>query len=338
MSEAGADPGHYAPELREDSLSGQQVILARARNRRPHSPSLAARRASTPATDTQCPFCPGNEALTPPPLLTRPGAETGDPWSVRVIPNLYPLVSRAKQGTKSTNPAEGSHEVVIETPRHDHQIEDRPPLEVAGVLSVIQDRLRVLLKRPGTRYVAVFKNRGAAGGTSLEHPHSQIVALNFTPAPVQASTRRARRLLDKTGGCALCREIEREPGSKRRIVGQWGQVVAYAPFASTYSGELILAPLHHLASFAAAEPQIVYDLACCLPAVLRAIRTAFASPAFNLVLETPPKLALHDRSLHWYWRVLPRLSTAGGFELLTGVQVNSLDPDEAAEQLRQALS
>jgi UDPglucose--hexose-1-phosphate uridylyltransferase len=328
-------------ELRTDPLTGQQVIIAPGRGLRPHSARGAAE-ASAPARefDPACPFCPGNEHETPPAVLTLPEEANGGSWSIRVVPNLFPMVSASdgpQAGERPSLPASGSHEVVIETPRHDLELPDRDEEDIAAVLVVLQRRLAALLAERRTRYVSVFKNRGGQAGTSLEHPHSQIVALDFLPEPVSHRVRRARGYFRKRGVCLLCAMLRDERDAGARIVHEAGDVVAFAPYVSPSGGQVMVASSAHAASFTDAADGTLRDLARTLRALLRANRAAHGDPDYNLVLYTAPAGRLQDPALHWYWQLAPRLAHTGGFELGTGVLVNSLDPDDAARMLREAI-
>ena len=333
-------PRHDGPELRTDLLTGHQVILSNRRGQRPHSPE-ATRQFSRREVDPACPFCPGNESQTPQPVLIVPGEVATRPWAMRVVPNLFPIVSipplTAESAPLHRSIASGVHEVIIETPRHDLELSQRGVSEVASLLGVIRTRLIDLLARPDTQYVSVYKNQGLQAGTSLTHPHSQIVALDFMPQEVRSTIRRAHRHLKSKGQCLLCRMLQSELQIGTRIVAKSNDLVVFAPYASMVAGELLLVPTHHESTFTNAPESLLDDLAERLILVLRAMRSVHDDPPFNLILQTAPKQYLRDEALHWYWRLVPRMTRTAGFELDTGVQVNGLEPDQAAAMLRQAI-
>jgi UDPglucose--hexose-1-phosphate uridylyltransferase len=328
-------------ELRTDPLSGQQVILARARLQRPHSLSLARNRSLAPVTRRSCPFCPGNEHETPPAILTLPADARGGSWSLRVVPNLFAIVSgtAAKMvGEQSAaRQVTGSHEVVIETPDHGKDLPDRDENEVGVYLGVLQQRLQELLEKSAVRYVSVFKNRGLEAGASLEHPHSQIVALDFLPEVVRRRVRLARRHLKSNATCVVCSMLTREQQDGTRVVAGSEGLVTLAPYASVSAGETLIIPTRHAASFTTASEALIADLARALRTLLRGMRDVWGDPAYNFALETAPARDLTDPALHWYLRLTPRLARTGGFEMGTGVLVNSLDPNDVAAMLRDAM-
>ena len=328
-------------ELRTDPLSGQQVVLAKARRQRPHSRSLARDRRLARVTLRSCPFCPDNEHETPPAILTLPGVAGVAAWSLRVVPNRFAILSSGttkRPALPSASPvAAGSHEVVIETSDHARELPDRDGSEVSVYLGVLQRRLRALLAKPSTRYVSVFKNRGLEAGASLEHPHSQIAALNFLPDVVRHRVRLARRHLRSHATCVVCSMLAGEQHNGVRIVEESRGIVTLAPYASLSAGEMLIIPKLHAASFSTASRALLAELSPVLISVLRAVREVWGDPAYNFAFETAPARDMADPALHWYLRLTPRLARTGGFEMGTGVLVNSLDPDDVAAMLRDAL-
>jgi UDPglucose--hexose-1-phosphate uridylyltransferase len=330
---SGSDTG---AELRTDPLNGQDVIMAPARSLRPNSEKHGQRLRVGPEHVAECPLCPGNEYQTPPPTLTltRPGSS--EPWSLRVVPNLYPIVSsgRAKARAGRIRPATGVHELVVETPSHSEELPDRDAGQVVLLLEAIRRRMSELEARAATRHVIAFKNKGLEAGASLEHPHSQIIALNFVPGDVRQRVRFARRHLKIHGGCPLCAVVELERKDGGRIVFERDQFVAFAPYASSSAGEVLLVPLTHSPSFTTVSSEDCERLAASLIDLLRRARDAFNDPPYNLMLHTAPKRWREDEALHWYWRLTPRLTRQAGLELATGLNINSMLPEDVAELLR----
>ena len=323
-------------ELRRDPLSGQEVIIAPGRAGRPHGDLLDDESEKLPEPPAECPLCPGNEHLTPPTTLALPGGGTAQPWSVRVIPNLYPIVSshgeddRGHPGRSTT----GVHEVVVETPHHHEELADRDPSQVVLLLEAFQIRLRDLEGRPRTRQVQVFKNKGSEAGTSLEHPHSQIVALDFLPELTARRVQRARRYHQREGGCLLCAVVADERARGDRLVLEDEGFVALAPYASLWAGEVQVIPLSHAPSFTAIDTHERELLARHLIALAGRLKATFDDPPYNLVLQTAPARRLEDPALHWYWQLTPRMTRKAGLEVGSGIHVNPLPPEETAALLR----
>ena len=237
--------------LRQDPTTRQWAILATRREERPHEPVVMPR-PELPERDPACPFCPGNEDQTPPEILRDP---PGPDWRVRVVPNMYAALSGDGSAGRSGEPmfrempGIGSHEVVIETPRHDGRMDEMSQDEVAGVVRVWRRRYRELIARPDVRAVVVFKNFGTLAGTSLTHTHSQIVA---TPVFLPRLLRRldvATRYFDEHGICVYDELIEAERRARVRMVDEVGGFVAFEPWAAQTPFETWIAPTFHQGSF-----------------------------------------------------------------------------------------
>jgi len=314
--------------FRIDPVTGRLVILATDRQLRPRD--FVVERASAIGRET-CPFCPGHEAMTPPEVLAdRPGAGAHDTpgWDVRVVPNKFPALSM--DGTNGV----GVHEVIIETPDHDQPLALMPDAGVERVLWVWRERMRDLARDPRLRHIVVFKNHGAAAGATLEHPHSQLIALPMVPAVVREEIDGARRHLSTTGRCVFCDSVRGELRDERRVVQADADVIAIAPYASRFAFETWLLPTRHAARFEESPRSEVASLARLLKAVLRRLNAVLDSPAFNLVLHTSPIAEDVEDVYHWHLEILPAVTRVGGFEWGTGSFINPMPPEDAAAALR----
>jgi UDPglucose--hexose-1-phosphate uridylyltransferase len=263
---------------------------------------------------------------------------------VRVVENLYPVATIPDSRLKSAlglpfavTPAVGIHEVVVETPRHEEDMAARDPDELRLTLLAWQSRLRALFSMPGIRYVAIFKNKGFEAGTSLEHPHSQIVALSRIPDAIRRDVQRARRYFRTQGRCLVCDQVDAERQASERMVLERGNIIGFVPFGASAAGAIRIAPTLHAASFGEVGSADVEMLSLSLGWSLRAIDGALDGTSFNLVLVTAPKRWRMDKALHWYIDIYPRTSELGGFELATRLNVCSLPPEVAADNYRRQL-
>jgi UDPglucose--hexose-1-phosphate uridylyltransferase len=319
----------------------------------------APRRAGRPVDGTSapkpCPFCPGNETMTPPEVLRVPA--DADAWQVRVVPNLYALVATddptgpapaspptapvaaapSLSPLPSSLPFTGRHEVVIESDRHDWDLRFGDPVEVARVLFAIRQRYRALAQRRPAA-ISVFRNYGARAGASLSHPHSQVVALDQTPPALAQRWRRAYEYFDRTGRC-LHDDIaaaEREQGT--RVVSDTDGVLIWQPHASAVPHQTVLLPTDLSADLANASDEAIAAVAGALPRVLTGLAEVLDDPAYNLVLHTGPANDATTHSwYHWHIAVYPRVTTPGGLEIATGVTVSPATPEDTAPALRRAL-
>jgi len=325
--------------LRQDPTTRQWSILAPRRGARPHE-RVVVPRAPLAERDDACPFCPGNEEQTPPEIdrLPREG-----PWSVRVVPNMYAALSGDGSVTRTgpplfrEMPGVGSHEVVVESPRHDARLDDLPVEDVARVVEMWRMRYRALIAQEHIQAVVVFKNFGPLAGTSLVHTHSQVVA---TPVFLPRLLRRldvATRYADENGSCVYDDVIAAEREAGVRLVTASASFVAFEPFAAGSPFETWIAPTQHQASFGDTADEDVEALAAMVKDVLRAIRIGCGDPDYNLVTFSAPSNGRTDRVFHWHIKVIPRLTTPAGFELGSAMSINVESPEHAAEVLRDAL-
>ena len=311
--------------LRRDPLTGDWTIVAPRRDERPHDAGAAG--PTTPGAG-DCPFCEGHEHLTPPEVdAVRPGggAADGPGWTVRVVPNKFPVL-------------EGGHEVVIHSPRHDVPLHRQPLDEVTAVVAMYQRRAAAL-SAAGAAAVTVILNQGSAAGASLVHPHSQIFATPIVPPVLMRELEQLRRHELKYGRCLLCDIIGTVVDEGSLLVFD-GPVVAWTPDAARWPYELRLAPAAHEPDVVDADPG---TLAAALRRALGALAAATADAPFNAWLHTVPNGQAGEPNdeprptFHWHVEIAPRLTTLAGFELGTGIGVDTVEPTVAAARLREAL-
>ncbi len=313
------------PELRVDPVNGARVIVSPERGFRP----IAFSPDDYKDTVDSCPFCPGREELTPPEIM-RVGDKKG--WKIRVVPNKYPAVS----GDKSqvffreklffSKLANGYHEVVIETPDHFKDLVDHDEDHIFEILRIYRERYRKLIKKPGVRYVHIFRNWGKYAGASLPHPHTQIMAIGEVPSIVKKELEGMRRR--KT----LCRVLDVEVRKKERLILNENGFVAITPFGSRFSYEVWIVPSEHEPDFGDATDERIRFLAGFLKKLLLAYRRVLGKFSYNFIIHSLP-----DEDFHWHIEILPRLVGLAGFEVGTGYYINTVQPETAAEKLREGL-
>lgn len=328
------------PTLRQDPTTRQWSVLAPRRGDRPHAPVVVPR-PELPERDPACPFCPGNEDQTPPEILRDP---QGPDWQVRVVPNMFAALSGDGLARPSGGPffrempGVGSHEVVIESPRHDGRLGELHQEEAARVVWAWRERYRDLIAQPHVRAVVVFKNFGPLAGTSLAHPHSQIVA---TPVFLPRLLRRldvATRYFDENAACVYDDVIAAEREAGERMVDEFGSFVSFVPWAANSPFETWIAPTFHQGSFGDLADEEVDDLAAAIVRTLTAVRRACGDPDFNLVMYSAPTNGGHaEQVFHWHLKLIPKLSMPAGFEIGSAMSINAVAPEEAAAALRKAL-
>lgn len=326
-------------EWRRDILTGRWVIIAAERGRRP----LDFKAEPEGRAGGACPLCPGHERETPPEIAAyrSPHTSPNTPgWQVRVVPNKFPAVrgggavTIATRGIYQTMPGIGAHEMVIDAPEHVRGFEHLSPEQVAAVLRMWQERCRALRRLSWIKYIQVFKNVGRAAGASLEHTHSQIIALPLVPDEIRAELAGVAAHVQAKGECSLCAMLRQELEDGSRTVAHGRHVVFFAPFASRFPFELWAVPRVHQDDFALAGEPAVRELAYLLRDVLDRLAGLLGNPPYNLVLHTAPVNWAYDH-YHWHLEVLPRLAVPAGFEFGTGHYINPVAPEAAARYLRE---
>lgn len=329
------------PEIRYNPITRQWVIIATERARRPEQFSQKEGKKQLPAYDAKCPFCPGNEALAPPETLRLArAAPTGSGWQVRVVPNKFAALAaegelvRSNVGLKRTMTGVGIHEVIVETPLHNTTTARLTDPEVVQIVESYQQRYGAISKDPRVAQLTIFKNHGVAAGTSLEHPHSQLIGTPIIPTEVRDRMETALRFYDEEGTCLFCRTLAEEMDEGTRIVLEGEHFTAFVPFAALSPFHLWIYPKRHSASFAQMDEKEKQDLARVLRRVLAKLYKGLEDPDYNYTIRTAPHDAAGVRYYHWYLSVVPRVTKMAGFELGSGMFINVALPEEAAKFLR----
>jgi UDPglucose--hexose-1-phosphate uridylyltransferase len=352
-----------APEIRIDQLTGLRTVLAPGRAERPDG-----FRASTPEEGggrqgrSECPLCEGHEEQTPPEVYAvRPGGGAPDTpgWTSRAVPNLYPalepdgaeagdpapasgeagsfatagdpLLSSRRAGEPdlfASRPAQGRHEVIVNAPEHVTSMAELDEERFGGAIETWRERMRA---HAGSSYAQLVVNEGAGAGASLPHTHAQLYALEFVPAAVGRERERAGAYRERTGGSGLLTDVLAEEVRRReRLVAIDEEAALICPWASRSPFELRVLPRRE-------APRFEEDTAgaAMLRTALRALGERFERvPELNLWVRTAPRGTDH---FHWHVDIAPRLTVRAGFELGTGVDINTYPPERAAADLRDAL-
>jgi UDPglucose--hexose-1-phosphate uridylyltransferase len=328
------------PELRRDPIVGRWVIIATERARRPQE---SVRGRASPSTGL-CPFDPGQEDKTPHEVYVAgrsPQAPPNSPgWKVRVVPNRYPALmiegnlDREPVGIYDRMNGIGAHEVVIETPDHDKELANLSDQEVAELLYAFKARIIDLRNDMRFRYVLLFKNHGPNAGATLEHSHSQLIALPVTPRQVAEEIEGARRHFEHRERCIFCDIVLQEQKDRSRLVLENDEFVVFAPWAPRSPFETWIVPKRHESSFESEPRERLALCASALRSTLRRIGVALGDPAYNFMVHSNPLRDPPSESYHWHVEVMPALTQVAGFEWGSGFHINPVPPEEAAEFLR----
>jgi UDPglucose--hexose-1-phosphate uridylyltransferase len=327
------------PELRKDPVLGRWVIISVERGKRPTDYVQPPKRRK----GGFCPFCPGNEYTTPPELLAirKDGSKPNERgWELRAMSNKFPALHREGdlnkkgEGIYDKMNGVGAHEVIVETPDHNMTLAKMPLEHFEQVLWAYHGRLSSLKQDARVKYVLIFKNEGEAAGASLEHSHTQLIALPIVPRTVKDEMSGARRHYELRDRCLFCDIIYQEMQEGTRVVAENDAFLAIAPFAPRAPFETWLLPKAHYSSFQPLEDRF-RSMGELLQTVLGQMDVLLESPAYNFVLHTSPFNEEDNDYYHWHIEIMPKLTKIAGFEWGSGFYMNSTAPEQAAQFMRE---
>ncbi len=331
-------------QLRQDRTTKEWVIIATERSKRPHDFKKIEPVVARPTYKENCPFCSGNEHLTPHETLAyrRGGPADSKGWWVRVVPNRFPALS--PEGSLERKEEKeffrmmdgvGIHEVVIESPFHNQFLPLMEDKEVEEILLAYRERYLALREDTRTKLIIIFKNHGEGAGTSLEHPHSQFVGTAVVPSNIRRKLEEAARYYDDHGRCVYCDLVEEELSFGKRIVMETEKFVVLQPFASRSPFETWIIPKEHQASFGLISMEDSKKFAKILRTTLFKLYSKLNDPDYNFVFHTAPIKDEGEDYYHWHLQITPRLTTPAGFEMGSGIFINVSLPEETAKFLKE---
>ena len=330
-------------ELRQDPTTKEWVILAPERAKRPQQKPKKKPADNIPAWDASCPFCPGNEAQTPDEVFRSLVSGEGSDWEVRVVPNRFAAlttdgdITRIEEGRFFRKMGGfGVHEVIIESPSHNTTMALMDYQHVEKVLIAYQERYNALKKDRRIQCITIFKNHGWAAGTSLVHPHSQLVATPIISPYYNRKFYVAHEYYADMGRCLYCDLIAWDlEKAYNRVVAETKEFVIVHPYASHVSYETWILPKKHSASFGLFPATCLAELARVIKDTLFCLYQGLDNPAYNLMIDSTNTQEEEDPYYHWHIRVMPRLSTIAGFEIGSGINISSALPEETAQLMKK---
>jgi len=342
---------HAEPnELRKDYLLNRWVVIAAQRKRRPTD---FVKKAEKRKLDT-CPLCPGNEHMTPPAVLVYLPSGNGiieekdhdglrhKNWLVRCVPNLYPAFTPphkmiGEQITEGfiTDRAIGHHEVLIESPRHNEHPGVARVSQLIHVVNAYIDRTNEFCRQEYVKYVSIFRNHGLEAGASLSHAHTQVITTPFFPRIAKEELNASNEVWRKDKECAFCEILVREKESPR-FIWENRDYMAFAPWASVHPFEFWIFPKEHQCCLLDLSETQVKSLAEALKSCLGGLNSLLEDPPYNFGFHQVTTGA--GKYYHWHLEVYPKLAIWAGFEKSTGTFINVVSPEDAAENLKMAIS
>jgi UDPglucose--hexose-1-phosphate uridylyltransferase len=334
----------FPSELRYDLVSGDWVVIATGRAKRPEMFKNEKKKKES-APKSQCPFC-NLDAKEKPTLVFDHGKkmppEKGIPktWTVVSIPNKYPAFSKSDsfseraEGPYRIMDGVGFHEVVI-TKDHEKQIAQLPIDKIKEVVNAYQERYLDLMNEKFVSYISIFHNNGREAGASVSHPHSQIIALPLIDPDLQSSIDGSAVYFKEYGRCVHCDMLAHDKKDGRRIVFENEEFIVLVPFASRLAFETRIYPKTHHAYFERITNGQKDYFAKALKVALSKICKALNNPAYNFFIHTAPCDGKDYSHYHWHLEILPKTQIWAGFELGAGIEISTIEPEKAAEYLRK---
>ncbi len=325
-------------ELRLNAITRDWVIIATERAKRPDEFAKPhTEKVIIPSYSPNCPFCAGNEDFTE---LESYRLNDSRGWRVRAVYNKYPALFpvgqaiRKVEGLNRSLSGVGFHEVIIEHPQHDLTTALMEVEDVANIIRVYRQRYGEIRHDARIASIIIFKNHGQGAGTSLEHPHSQLAATPIVPYQLRIRLQEAIRYFDDTGECIFCRTIKDELASRERIIAESEHFVAFIPYAALSPFHTWIFPRRHTSSFDDITDVEIEDLAKMLKTILAKLYYGLNNPDYNYTIRSIPTAEERTDYFHWYIALIPRTTLAAGFELGSGMYINTALPEESASFLR----
>jgi UDPglucose--hexose-1-phosphate uridylyltransferase len=327
-------------QLRQDLVTGDWVVIATGRAKRPDSFGDFERIKDDKGIE-KCIFEDPVASGQQPDVLIY--TDNNNEWTLRVFPNLFPTVSPAPamkpttEGPYFSMPGVGFHELVV-TRDHFKQLALMNVLEVAEVFDAYQDRYLDLMNKKNVNFIAIFHNHGKEAGASIAHPHSQIMAIPVIAPYPKSELDGAESYHRHNKHCVYCVMSEFESDFKERVVFENDEFIAFCPFASRSAFEVWVMPKKHSPYFERITDTEKIKLAEVFSKGLNAIYKALNDPPYNFYINTSPCDGKDYPHFHWHIEILPHTSIWAGFELETGVEISTIEPEVAAEYLRKQVS
>ena len=322
------------PELRRHYFLDEYCIIAAERKKRPSDFRTAK---AAPGDEAVCPFCPGNEKMTPPAVavytkqgLLSDGLERISSWQIRVFPNIFAAMvpSPAPATTEWTAlPGQGYHEVIVDSPQHRENPADFSQEHMEKLIQVYRDRYVHYCSNSLVKYVSIFKNWGMEAGASLSHSHSQLVTLPILPPLIK----RELDAISRATLCPFCNIVAKEKKSSR-LIDENENWILIAPFYSQTPYETWVLPKRHFANLQEMREDEGKSLAALLKRTLGSMQSVLNDPPYNCMIFQLLS------GYHLNIRIQPAISKIAGFERSTGLYINPFAPEQAAEELRQKLT
>ncbi|PJI09205.1 MULTISPECIES: galactose-1-phosphate uridylyltransferase [Clostridium] len=302
--------------IRKNLIKNAVVIVNKKRGERPNELTMEKKEVY------ECPFCPGNEHRTPVIIY-----DSKAPYNIRISKNKYPIVKEKNQDNEGIF---GEHYVVIEGEEHDVNMHEFTKEKMKEIIKAYKHVVHKLYVDKDIKYVQIFKNCGKDAGASIKHPHSQVVGINLVPKDIADEIQRAEDFYKTNKTCIYCNILKSELKNRKRIVYEGKYFTAFCPNESLYQYKMTIIKNHHQSNFEFDDDEMM-DLGNVILVSLKKLNNVKKNCSYNLCFHF-----IKDDNVfyHFYIDIIPRLNPLGGFELGTGIMINTVEPEVAAETLR----
>lgn len=326
-------------QLRRDPITGRWIIVNYEKV--VEAEEFSFEKAVKNNDVKNCPFCPGNEHLTPPEIVAHrnTGKANTPGWTIRVVPNKYPALEvkgdLGKQGLGVFDKMNGigTHEVIVDIPDHMRDVADITDNQAEEIIWSYISRSTDLKKDSRFKYILIFRNYGKSAGASLEHPHSQLIALPIVPKRVNEELKSSLAYYNYKDRCVFCDILTQELSDKERIVEENESFICFSPFVSRFPYEMWIMPKAHGSYFTGIKKEEVMSLGVMLRNSLKKLKKLLNDPPYNYIIHTSPINGFEKEYYHWHIEIMPRLVNVAGFEWGSGFYVNPVPPEVAAKNL-----
>jgi UDPglucose--hexose-1-phosphate uridylyltransferase len=326
-------------ELRQDLVSGDWILIAPSRRKRPHD-LVGKKTKRKRASKKTCPFENPQKSGQPKPFLIYKGKD-GVGWEIQVFENKYPALYHretcavmGKVGPFSVAQGIGHQDLVV-TRDHNKNFSHLPNSTARRVFHAFQARYKMLAEDRCMAYISIFHNWGPSAGATVYHPHYQIIALPIIPPDVAHSLRGSAAYFRRKKRCVHCEMIKWEKKEKRRVIYENKGAISFVPFVSRSPFEVRIFPKSHQPFFESTPARDLEFIVEALQKSLLSLGKKLKDPDYNFFIHTSPiKGKSRHKHYHWHLEILPKVSIPAGFELATEVDINVVDPDEAGKFLR----
>jgi UDPglucose--hexose-1-phosphate uridylyltransferase len=336
-------------DIRYDRLHDTHVIISPERLHRPDCNFSTEKRKNS---DKACPFCEGNETMTPPEIFSiraKDSFANEKGWQTRVVPNLYKAVQIEAPYVHHFGLFEhwegfGAHEVIIDTPEHHTSMVQWSKDNAVQWLKTLRSRTSDLRNDHRIAYISLFKNEGAEAGSTQAHSHTQLIGLPIIPKVQREEFQRSYEHYKHHEETILGSLLAHEEEDAQRIIAKTNRFTAYCPYASAYPFEVMITSQHVVGQIDTISDENIEQLAPLLLSVLKKMKAQLGCFDFNLCVSTPPLqegsvghelISFAGTASRFYIRIMPRIYKYGGFEQTTGMIINPVSPELAAKLLRE---